>query len=69
MNNKFGIPEKFYKEGKHPRASTVKELMEILLELPENLPIKSGSAVSIECIVYNINFEDRHLCFSELWDE
>lgn len=69
MSNKLGIPEKFYKGEKHPKASTVKELRAILSELPDDLPIELGSGVAIECIVYNIDVEDRHLCFCEIWDE
>lgn len=69
MSTKFGIPEKFYKGNYHPYAFTVKELRAILSELPDDLPIRFGSGVAMECIVYNVNSGDTYLGFSEVWDE
>ena len=64
------IPRKFYVGNlQHPRARTVKELRAILTELPDDLRIEIGFGSSVECVVYNVQADDRHLSFNEAEDD
>lgn len=54
MAAKTEIPEKFYRGGKQPKASTVGQLAKILAELPQNLKLDEPLAV----VVFNYTAKD-----------
>jgi len=60
------VPEKFYKQTIAPQADTVGELINLLSELPSDLPINQGyGAGGTAIVVFNIKHE-AHLEFLEI---
>lgn len=62
---KNGVPEKFYRGDKHPKARTVGQLIKILEELPKSLPVHAGFSRRVSVTVYNIGQSDRHARIDE----
>ena len=59
------VPEKFYRQTTAPQADTVGELIDLLSELPADLPINQGyGAGGTAVVVFNIR-HDAHLEFLE----
>jgi hypothetical protein len=63
-----GVPIDFCK-GDHPHCYDVKSLIEELKRLPKDLRVRIDYKLGAELVVYNVNFEDRHLSFREIQDE
>ena len=59
----MNIDKKFYKgKLKHPTGTTVGDLIKILKELPEDLPIcQDFPLIGFMTTVFNINHNDVHL--------
>jgi hypothetical protein len=69
---KMKIAPKFYHaDFENPRAYTVGELKEILVELPDDLAIKQGFEYGVALVIYNDDnmYGDSHLEFEEIEEE
>lgn len=46
-------------------VSTVGDLKKALASVPDDLPIKASFGDAVDAVLYNIDWEDAHLYFSE----
>jgi len=63
------IPQKFYKAGRHPSASTVGQLKALLAELPDDLAVRCSWGKPAELVVFKHGSDDMHLGLCESDDE